>query len=157
MDLLAGVLSNLGCSLFYLGEYESALPNLSEAIKLSKITTKKNKTLLASVLNKSAWIHFRLRNYELSLKEYQQALDLKQKPGDNTIADVATLHNIALVHCKMCNFDEATNILNQVRDHTIATYGAYHPCVAKVHIDLGEFIYLKYNGLFIVDNYFMQG
>ena len=142
VDLLVGALSNLGCSRFYLGDYETALPHLSQAIELSKTMTKKNNILLASVLKKSAWIHFRLRNYELSLKEYQQAMDLEHKPGDNTIADFATFHNIALVHCKMHNFLQAIKILNQVRDHSIATWGAYHPSVAKVHIDLGEFSYL---------------
>ena len=123
VDLLAGALSNLGNALFYVSEYDTALLHFSEVIKLSKKTmTKKNDVLLASVLGKSAWINFRLRNYELALENYQHAMDLKQKTGGtDIIVDVALIHNIALVKCKMHEFEDAITMLNQVRDHAIAT------------------------------------
>merc|ERR1711862_761826 len=99
--------------------------------------TKMNEEMLASVLVKSAWINYRHRDYGLALNDYKRALDLKQTSDDKESA-ISIQHNIALIYCKQHFYDHATEILNQVRDHIIASRGPDDLSVAKVHIDLGN-------------------
>ena len=133
-------LSYLGNAYFCLHQYKLALSYYQGAALHLQGMEKIDENLLASLLEKTAGIRFKMKEYDLAMKDYQQALLLESKMNNSMNSQrLATLHNIALVNCKKHDYMDAIKILIDLKVKKISFYGnPDHPEVAKIFIDLGE-------------------
>jgi CHAT domain-containing protein/Tfp pilus assembly protein PilF len=120
-----GVEFKIGQIYEVLGQYELALKSYQEALELAKLPV-----LLVfdsrgqigdipgevRVLNAIGNVHSKLKQYELALDFYQQALDVL-KTVDNKTAkkslEAATFNNIGIVYLKQGKYESALDLLQQ--------------------------------------------
>jgi len=81
-----------------------------------------------------------MKDYESAMEMYQQSLSLKREIGVKKSEQIVTMHNIALVHCKRRQYDEALEQLDKIRLERISLNGESHPEVAKILIDIGKYV-----------------
>jgi tetratricopeptide (TPR) repeat protein len=95
------------------GRYEEALSNYKSLLEYYKSVNDSN--MLAAVLRRMGWIHYRKGEYDQAMELYKQSLDIARKIGDQQ-GIAQTLNNIAAIHYRKREYDQAMELFNQSLD-----------------------------------------
>jgi len=146
---LALTASNLGTSYYHLQDYDSALKNLELAVTLlsnnidfsrnDQNLETSNTNRMASLHNKIGNIYVKIKEFNLAITQYQKAYKLRKELWQDQQDHHEVLlvkHNIALMHVKTGNLEEALVELESILDGKVAVLGPNHLSVVKLTLDI---------------------
>ncbi len=115
----ADSISNVGLSLFKLGDYNSALPYFEEAILIQKEKSGENNIDYTKTLNRLACTYESLGDYNKALKHFLQLMVIRKNLlGENDPKYAQTLNNIGVVYRAMGKYAQSI-------EYFIKTYNIY--------------------------------
>jgi len=120
-------LRNIGSGYFFLSDYDKALSNYLESLKIMESIS--DKSGIAECFHSLGNIYLEIKKYNKALEYYQKSLDIKNKFGDK-ISIAATLNNIGII---FLNLGENTKAMD------------YHQKSLQLKKEAGDSIGISYS------------
>ena len=137
----AGILHHLGITAYSVGEYEKAVSNYEESLKIKEEL--EDKRGIAITLHQIGMVHHVKGEYEKAVSNYEESLKIKEELGDKRGIAI-TLHQIGMVHHDkgeyekaVSNYEESLKIEEELGDKRgiASTLGQ----ISKIHLEKRNF------------------
>jgi len=137
----AGILHHLGITAYSVGEYEKAVSNYEESLKIKEELG--DKRGIAITLHQIGMVHHVKGEYEKAVSNYEESLKIKEELGDKR-GIASTLHQIGMVHHDkgeyekaVSNYEESLKIEEELGDKRgiASTLGQ----ISKIHLEKRNF------------------
>ena len=136
-QLRASVSRTTALILANLGEYDTALPLVSDALDLYE-TNEPQSWNMAECCNIIGFISDGRGKYDEALQHYRKALEIDLKRlGENDSNTAACYHNIGSVYESQGKYDEALQYYRKALDINLKIFGENHPRIATSYNGIG--------------------
>ena len=136
---LAETMCELGGSKLYLGQLESALEVLSEALQICRMAEVENLELLGKVTTRLGSVKSGQGKYSEALQMYQESLDIRTRCfGTGHVSVATTLMNIGNVLRELGDYESALVEYQKALDIQIQSLGEAHVSVAVTYLNMGS-------------------
>ena len=136
---LAETMCELGGSKLDLGQLDSAIAVLSEALLISRMPELENLELLGKITNALGRVKSDQGKYSEALQMYQESLDLRTRcfgTGHVSVAD--TYNNMGVVYETQGDYEKALFHYQNALDIKIKSLGGAHASVATTEMNIGN-------------------
>jgi len=153
---LFGTQSNLGTAYFEIGKYNEAR-DILQSLLMRMEDRGANDLAKARILNKLGNISLSSKDLESAREYYNEALTLKMKCLQDKKHEeiLLTRQNLALVLCQEKNFEEALNLLLELRELQSEEMGQCHPTTTKITLDVAN-VYFAMENLHQAESYCLR-
>ena len=135
---LSKLYNKLGVNYYMLGEFDIALENYNEALRLNELIYEEKGLTDAELYNNIGIIYKLKGDFVEALDFYNRSIALKEEflePDDPNLASTYT--NLGNLNLKLAKYDLAMNFYEKAEKIFKERYGDKHPAIGKIYTNMG--------------------